>query len=486
MALHQHPYKTARENKDKCYDGKFFFGVKTTGIFCRPSCPSPIAKEKNVQYFDTVFDALESGFRPCLRCRPDIHVDYYNGNVDGTSIVHAALHKIYEGYLNNHSISDLAIEFYVSDRHLRKLFVENIGMPPVKIATYHKALFAKKLLIYSSLPITAIAYASGFGSTRQFNDVFKNIFGGTPTMIRKGIKREDEAGNTTMMLAYEEPFDFEGILAFMGFRAIKGVEVITPSSYSRTFRRDGSEGYFTVTNNREQSALALTIISDDIRCYMSIYNQVRKMFDLDTDFTAINAQFTQDDILSQGMERGHVPRLPIAFDPFEHTIRAILGQQITVKAATTLAGRIVERGNIKASTDLPEGLRYHFPSPEELMALDLDGIGITKTRQRTIENVVSAIVNKEVSLTANQPFDTFYKSFSAIKGVGDWTVNYVAMRGMGMVDSFPAKDLGIIKALTVEDKKPTLKEILSRAEKWRPYRAYAALCLWKYASRKEK
>lgn len=479
-------YKIARINKDKNYDGKFFFGVKTTGIFCRPSCPSPIAKEENVHYFNSMFDALESGFRPCLRCRPDIHVDYYNGNVEGTSIVNGALTKIYEGYLNDHSISDLAKVFYVSDRHLRKLFVDNLGMPPVKIAKYHKALFAKKLLTYSHLSITDIAYASGFGSTRQFNDVFKEIFGGTPTMIRKGFNKDSTEGNTTLRLAYKEPFDFEGMLAFMRLRGIKGVEVITAYSYSRTFRLDGSVGYFTVTNNTDQSALELKIISDDIKCYMSIYNKVRKMFDLDTDFTMINEQFSKDEILSQGMEKGHVPRLPIAYNPFEHTIRAILGQQITVKAATTLAGRIVEKVGIKTPVDFPDGLGYHFPTPEELMNLDLEGIGITKTRQKTIENVVNAIVNKEVSLTVNQSFDAFHKKFSTLKGVGDWTVNYVAMRGMGMVDTFPAKDLGIIKALTVEDKKPTLKEILSIAEKWRPYRAYAALCLWKYASRKEQ
>ncbi|WP_432666475.1 AlkA N-terminal domain-containing protein [Wukongibacter baidiensis] len=479
-------FHTARITKDRNYDGKFFFGVKTTGIFCRPSCPSPIAKEKNVLYFDTMFDALEHGFRPCLRCRPDVNVEYYNGNVDGTKIVNSAVKMIYEGYLNYNSISDLAKEFFISDRHLRKLFVENLGIPPVKIAKYHKSLFARKLLFFSDLSVTDIAFASGFGSTRQFNHVFKEIFGVTPTMVRKGSKNlEEHQDNTTLLLKYKKPFDFKQILSFMKSRAIKGIEIVTENSYSRTFRTDNARGYFTVSDNPKKSSLELKINCDDIKCYMTIHNKVRRMFDLDTDFSVINERFAKDEILSKGMENGRVPRLPIAFDTFEFVIRAILGQQITVKAATTLAGRIAEKAGIKSAVHFPEGLDYFFPKPSELLTIDLDGLGITKTRQTTIKTVVNGVVDGLVSLDTNQPFEKFYNDFSSLKGIGDWTVNYVAMRGMGMVDSFPAKDLGVIKALTVGEKKPSQREIIEMAERWRPYRAYATLCLWNYESKKE-
>ncbi|MBI9091443.1 MAG: methylphosphotriester-DNA--protein-cysteine methyltransferase family protein [Desulfobacterium sp.] len=174
-------FSRARIKKDKNFDGKFLFGVKTTGIFCRPSCPSPVAKEENVTYFNTIFEAIEKGLRPCFRCRPDVDVEYYNGNISGVSVVNNALERIYDGYLNYHSIQDLAKELLLSDRHLRKLFVDNLGVPPIKIARHHKSLFAKKLLLFSDQSITDIAFASGFGSIRQFNTVFKTVFGKTPT-----------------------------------------------------------------------------------------------------------------------------------------------------------------------------------------------------------------------------------------------------------------------------------------------------------------
>ena len=178
-------YSKARIARDKNFDGKFFFGVKTTGIFCRPSCPSRTAKEENVWYFKNIFDALELGYRPCLKCRPDINIEYYSGNIKGSTTVNKALSRIYNGYLNYNSLNDLSKELSVSDRHLRQLFVEKLGVPPIKIARYHKSLFAKKLLLYSYHPITDIAFASGFNSIRQFNDTTKEIFGKTPTMIRK-------------------------------------------------------------------------------------------------------------------------------------------------------------------------------------------------------------------------------------------------------------------------------------------------------------
>lgn len=472
-------FSRARIERDRNFDGKFFFGVKTTGIFCRPSCPSPRAKEKNVLYFNTIFEALEHGFRPCLRCRPDLALEYGSGNPESHSIVSSALQMIYDGYLSYHSLGELAESLGISDRHLRQLFLDRLGIPPVKIAKYHKALFAKKLLLYSDQSITDIACASGFGSIRQFNDVFKEIFGKTPTALRKDMGEKGVANeNTTLQLKYSQPFHFSQIISFMKDRALKGVEVITDSSYSRTFRIGEAKGYFIVTDCPDKFSLELKIISDNIKCYMEVYNRVRRVFDLDTDFKLINEHLCSDEILSIGMEDGGVPRLPRAFDPFEFVVRAILGQQISVKAATTIAGRITEKAGIKCGDGYPEGLDYFFPDVVEMSDLDLDGIGLTKTRMQTLETAVEAILDGYVKLTAQQTLEKFHKDFSALKGIGDWTVNYVAMRGLGLMDSFPAGDLGVVKALAKGGIKPSQKEVLKIAEKWRPYRAYATLCLW--------
>lgn len=475
----EHEYSRARIARDRNFDGKFFFAVKTTGIFCRPSCPSPRAKEENVFYFESIFQALEAGFRPCLRCRPDIAIEYGSGSPSSYELVNDALRLIYDGYLNYHSISTLAEELGISDRHMRQLFVKRLGVPPVKIARYHKAIFARKMLLMSDKPITDIATAAGFGSLRQFNEVFKAIFNMTPTAMRKELHSSSTAEeNTTLLLKYKPPFDFKEMLSFMRDRALKGVEVLSSDSYSRTFRTAETKGYFTVTDDPAQSALRLNLFSDDIKCYMEIYNRVRRMFDLDTDFSIIREHFGSNQLLEKGMKNGLLPRLPKAFDSFEFMVRAILGQQVTVKAATTMAGRIVEKAGLECTEDYPQGLDYFFPGPDELVGLDLDGVGLTNTRKNTLNIAVEAVRDEAIKLTANQSLEDFHRDFSALKGIGDWTVNYVAMRGLGLPDSFPAGDLGVVKALTLNGAKPSIKQVLEIAEKWRPYRSYATLCLW--------
>lgn len=279
-------------------------------------------------------------------------------------------------------------------------------------------------------------------------------------------------------LKYEKPFNFKQVLSFLKRRAMAGVEVVTEIGYSRTFRTKNATGFFTVTDNPDQSALELRIACDDIRYTMEIHNRVRKVFDLDTDFSLINERCAKDEHLSKGMVEGHVPRLPAAFDPFEFVVRAILGQQISVQAATTLASRVAAKADLKSDGGYPSGLECFFPGPNELLALELDGLGIPRTKQATLKTVAQAILDQRVKLTSNQSFETFSKDFSALKGIGEWTVHYVAMRGLRMVDSFPAGDLGVIKALTKKGRAPSKKEITEMAEQWRPYRAYAALCLW--------
>lgn len=308
---------------------------------------------------------------------------------------------------------------------------------------------------------------------------FVKILEKPSTMVGKKImNKKSKPNNTKLILKYKKPFNFRQMLDFMKPRAMDGLEIVTENSYARTFRIGRTKGFFLVNNNPEQSVLELKIGAGDLKCHMEIHNRVRKMFDLDTDFMNINQKFSEDKLLSKGMENGHVPRLPIAFQSFELVVRAILGQQISVKAATTLAARIARKAQLKTGNDFPSGLDYFFPNPSELLKLELSGIGITKTRQETIKTVAQGILDNNFRLTANQHFETFQKQFSALKGIGDWTVNYVAMRGLGMIDSFPVSDLGIIKSLTRDGDRPTKKQITNMAENWQPYRAYATLCLW--------
>lgn len=282
----------------------------------------------------------------------------------------------------------------------------------------------------------------------------------------------------TVLLKYKKPFDLSPVLSFMKPRAMAGVELVTDTQYARTFRINKTKGFFVVRDCPGQSCLELEVTCEGTGCDTEIADRVRRMFDLDRDFTKINLKFSKDAHLSKGMDAGQVPRLPVAFAPFEFVVRAILGQQISVKAATTLAGRVAGKAALTGGPGYPFGLDFFFPDPFELLALDLENLGITKTRQATLKNVAQTLVDKKLNLTANQSFETFHQAFSAVKGIGEWTSHYVAMRGLGMIDSFPATDLGVIRALTKEGKTPSRKQIVSLAEKWRPYRAYATLCLW--------
>ena len=286
----------------------------------------------------------------------------------------------------------------------------------------------------------------------------------------------------THFLKYKTPFDFKQMLDFMAPRATRGVEVVGRDSYARTFRIGDSKGCFIVRDDTENQVLALQIACGDSRCRPDIQCRVRRMFDLDTDFDAVCAALSKDRWLLRRIKNGRVPRLPMAFDPFELAIRAVIGQQISVKAATTVASRFAKNAGLKVDTGFPAGLDCFFPNPAEVLNLELTGLGITQNRQTTLKAVARGLLEARFELTRDQPFDKFHRDFTAIKGIGDWTANYVAMRGLGMTDRFPATDLGILQALSRNGRTPSQKEVLALAEKWRPYRTYAALCLWQSAN----
>lgn len=476
----------ARLSRDPRFDGKFFTGVLSTGIFCRPICPARPPKRENVTYFSTATAAVEAGLRPCLRCRPEAAPgsSIWRGS---SAVVECALSLIRQGVLNDLSVDQLAEKLGIGSRHMRRLFKQHLGATPVEIARTHRALFAKKLLSETDLNITDVAMASGFGSIRQFNDVFLSIFNSSPSAIRRQPAKRAGSSTATcrLELSYRPGFDWHMLLSFVEARMIPGVEAISGDRYLRTFRMDGeARGWIEISDCPERSILILSIFTTHMEKLMEIQQRVRYMFDLDVDISPIHDLFKQDPVLRPVVEELPGTRLPGSWDPFEICIRAILGQQISVKAATTLAGRIVSRYGPCCGEGYPEGLTSFFPTPEELLQGDLSGIGITGKRQQTILELTAAVKEERVSLTPGQELSAFVDAFTALPGIGPWTANYVAMRALGMPDAFPDSDLVVRKALADGDTLPSAKEVLKRAEAWRPWRAYATLYLWKVAELK--
>lgn len=482
-------YQNARMAKNSDYDGKFYVAVLTTGIFCRPSCPAPTPKEQNVRYFEQAYQAMEAGFRPCLRCRPDLKLPFVVKGLhpEGALKVQRALEKIHQGFLNNHLVSDLAQRVYVSERQLRHLFDLHLGVSPKQIAQYHRVMFAHQLVRQTEVPMTQVAFASGFQSVRQFNSAFQAAFERTPSQLRTGQPRKPAAAH--LVIPYPENFSFQGVLGFMASREIKAIERVSHNAYERNFRFDSGEGRFRITDDPIRQALLVEAETNDVRCYMALQARIRTLFDLDADLHSITRQLAQDPCLSAGLETLQtangtiktVPRLPVAFDVFEFVVRAILGQVVSVKAATTLANRLVESAADQLNPAQGEASNFPvFPTPAQIGGLSLDGLGMSQSKQKTIFAVAQAVQDGWLSLSSEQSYEAFYRDFITIKGIGEWTVNYVAMRGLGMKQAFPAGDLGVLNVLAKQlgKDKMTPKQAEKMAEKWQPYAAYAALCLW--------
>ncbi len=479
----------ARQARDPRFDGLFFIGVLSTGIYCRPICPAPAAKPENIVYFPTAAAAAQAGLRPCLRCRPEVSPGSPAWNGTSATVSRAML-LIRQGALNEGNLEGLARKLGVGSRHLRRLFQAHLGASPKALATTEKVLFAKQLLNETTLSITQIAFASGFGSVRRFNAAFKKCCGQTPSAFRRptltpGHNRAPQF-QCTLNLTYRPPFDWERLLRFFEARGIPGVEVVADGSYHRTIRINNAVGRIAVAHAKKNRALRLTVSLPDSRDLMCVVQRVRSMFDLDANMAAIHDVLAADPLLETIIHRKPGLRLPGAWDPFEVAVRAIVGQQVSVKGARTVIGRIVAKagpafdradrsGNQAGS---PSGLTHLFPTARELWACELGRGGMPGARLKTLKTLSQAVMQGDLSLSVGRSQDEFIKRLTDLPGIGRWTANYIAMRALGEPDAFPASDLGIIKALCRGDRRPTEKQVLARAENWRPWRAYAAIYLW--------
>ena len=482
--MQQHEvYERARLSRDARFDGQFFVGVKTTGIYCRPICPAVAPKSKNIAFYQSAAAASEAGFRPCLRCRPECApgTPAWSGT---STTVRRGLRLIANGALDEGSIEHLADRLGVTSRHLRRLFTKHLGASPLAVAHTQRLHFAKRLIDQTSLPMSHVAEAAGYRSIRRFNDTFKKTYGRTPRELRRRSEEPLEAGSAlTVRLPYRRPFDWPAMLDFLAVRATPGVEQVIENTYLRTVTVDGQPGVIECSDQGGGS-LSLSLHGIQTSGVFQIVQRVREMLDLDAPVADIAAVLGNDKKLEKLLRDRPGIRVPGAWDGFELLVRAILGQQVSVKAATTLAGRIAERYGDKADlppslADRKDGLTLSrvFPVATKLARVRFNNIGLVTSRAETIRRVASAVASGAIDFESAQNPAEFCRKLVAIRGIGDWTAQYVAMRALKYPDAFPATDLGLLKAMNSAGTGGAAK-LSRRAESWRPWRAYAALLLW--------
>lgn len=422
--------------------------------------------------------AQAAGFRPCLRCRPELSPNYPGWH--GTSAtVTKALRYISDGFLNDNNIPELAERLGIGERHLRRLFHKHMGTSPQKLALSRRLLMAKQLLTESSLSITQIAHAAGFQSLRRFNDALQHNFRLSPSDIRKNSRSVEKATDLTLKLDYSPPYDWQHIINYLTPRATPGVEQVTTDSYSRSFQLNGQMGSFTVSpTSTQENTLSVTIRTENIISIPLILSRIRHIFDLDTNIAVVNRHLLTQPILTKAITKSPGIRIIGAWDPFELTIRAILGQQVTVAAATTLTGRLAQRHGLSCESS-HTNLTTIFPTPEILAEADLSGLGITGSRIKAIGHLASTLKNDPLFFQHPTNLPDFITHMRTLPGIGPWTANYVAMRAMGESDAFPSADLVLQKKLQKKgEQRPTAKYLEKISEDWRPWRAYAAMHLW--------
>jgi AraC family transcriptional regulator of adaptative response / DNA-3-methyladenine glycosylase II len=466
----------ARQARDARFDGRFFVAVASTRIYCRPTCPVQPPKAQSVRFYPTAAAAQAAGFRPCLRCRPEAAPGTPAWAGTGVTVARA-LRLIAEGALDQGSVAALADRLGIGERHLRKLFAARVGASPLAVAKTRRLHLAKQLLDETALPMTAVAEASGYGSLRRFNATFQEIYGRAPGSLRRAAAPEN--GACRLRLSYRPPWEWEQFRAHFALRALSGVEEVHPDRYVRTFRLGSTTGWLSVRPVPEARVLELTFSPGGIAELPALVARVRRMFDLDADPAPIAAHLAADPVLAPLVARWPGLRLPTAFDPFEQAVRAIVGQQVAVKAAVTVTGRLVARLG-EALGNAPEGGPDRlFPTPEAIAGGDLDGLGMPGRRVETVRGFARAVASGELALSADRGVEEFMARLRALPGVGPWTAEYLALRALGEPDAFPASDLGLLKAKVWGRDPPTPRALAERAEAWRPWRAYAAVYLWR-------
>jgi AraC family transcriptional regulator of adaptative response / DNA-3-methyladenine glycosylase II len=468
---------------DVRFDGIFFVGVTSTGIYCRPICPAKTPKEANCRFFDSAQEAEQAHFRPCLRCRPELAPG--NAPVDDSQrIAHTILQRLEEGTIENDAgLETIARQFDLSSRQIRRIIQKELGVSPIQLILTRRLLLAKQLLTETALPVTQIAFASGFSSLRRFNDAFNSRYGLAPTRLRrKAVADPGHANNTetsTLQLAYRPPYDWAGVLAFLKARELKGIEWVGDEFYARTVHLAACKGWIKVTQAKKKNALLLEFTHSLIPVLPALLGRVRDLFDLNARPDIISKQLSKDRHLAALVKRTPGMRVPGAFNGFELGLRAIIGQQVTVKSATTVACRFVEAFGERVATPYPE-LNRLTPAAARIAKAavgDIARLGIVSARSKSIIALAQAQVSGAIVLDSrghHSPDETIER-LAKLPGIGQWTAHYIAMRALRWPDAFPKEDVAVRNNLGGV----SAKQAVEMSQAWRPWRSYAVLHIWK-------
>lgn len=474
----------ALQARDARFDGRFFIGVTSTGIYCRPVCKVRLPRRENCRFFGLAAQAESAGFRPCLRCRPELAPHSITWSIQDASYIlaHQAARLLDEpeawgGELP--SVEQLAARLGVSDRHVRRIFESHFGVSPVQYLQTRRLLTAKQLLADTDLPITQVALISGYASVRRFNAAFAGHYGMNPTALRREGARAPAQG-MAIRLGYRPPYDVRAMLGFFGKRAITGVEHVDPEegTLSRTVAiESGGElqkGWLAAQFDEPRHQLLLRV-SDSLRPALpAVIHRVKAVLDLDADPQAING------VLHGSFPQGDGLRVPGALSGYELAVRAVLGQQVTVAAARTLAQRMVDRFGEPIETPFPPLARL-FPEPAVLATAGGDALGqlgIVKQRQAAIVAIAQAVADKRLQLHGGADVQATLEQLKSLPGVGDWTAQYIAMRALRWPDAFPAGDVALHKALGVQGRPGPARAALAASHAWKPWRSYAVIRAW--------
>jgi len=462
-ALDEDASYAAMRARDRRFDGLVFVGVTTTGVYCRPICPAKTPGRARCRFFRTAAQAERAGFHACLRCRPELAPG--RAAVDATArLGRLAATRIDQGAMNEGRVGALADELGVSERHLRRVVARELGVTPIELAQTRRLAIAKQLLQDTTLPLADVAFAAGFGSVRRFNAAFRERTGRAPSDVRRGRAAEAEGG-LALRLDYRPPLDWPALCAFLGARALPGVEAVEGGVYRRTVIVDGRAETLTVAPRSDAATRPMLVarLSPGLAPrVVDVVHRVRRLFDLDASPDRIVEDLGADPTLGPLVARRPGLRVPGAFDAFETAVRAVLGQQVSVKSATTLAGRLV--------------LRFGPPCAPTIAAASIDdlrALGLMRARAETLVHLARAVADGRVRFEAPDPEATI-AALEGLPGIGPWTAHYLAMRALAWPDAFPAGDLGVKKALGLTSE----RAIRARAEAWRPWRAYAVMHLW--------
>ncbi len=460
--------------RDARFDGLFFVGVTTTGIYCRPVCTARTPGADRCRFFPSAAAAEQERFRPCLRCRPELAPG--QAPIDATSrTALLAAARIEAGALTSGTLEELAADLGIGERQLRRVTKQFLGVSPIELAQTRRLLLAKQLLTETRLPIIDVALASGFASLRRFNSAFRDHYRLAPRNLRKQTGQPTAGEPLRLMLGYRPPLAWKELLAFLAARAIPGVELVSGNSYQRTIVLGKQRGWVRVTPHQERPVLVAEIAPELLSCLPEVIVRLRNLFDLNARPDVVRTALARDCLLRDAVRRRPGLRVPGCFDGFELALRAVVGQQTSVRAATTLAGRLAERFGTEVSAPI-EGLDRASPAVDVLADAspsEVAAVGLTAKRAESLVRLARSVAERQIALAPGVMPEATIEALCGVPGIGDWTAQYIAMRALRWPDAFPAGDLVLRRRLGGRE-----RSARNAAEAWRPWRAYGAMHLW--------